>query len=103
LFPEDRAIPADALEGVQVKLREMTSAQLNGVPLPQLIGELNRHLKSWAGCFRYGYPGRAFGQINSYVRWRLWKHLRRRSQRPYRPPKGTTVCAQMHHLGLIKL
>ena len=87
----------------RAKLREMTSAQQNGVPIPQLIGELNHHLKSWASYFRYGYPRHAFGQINSYVQWRLWKHLRRRSQRPYRPPQGTTVYAQMHSLGLLAL
>ena len=92
-----------ALARERAKLREMTSAQQHGVPIPQLIGELNRHLKSWASYFRYGYPRHAFGQINRFVQWRLWKHLRRRSQRPYRPPKGTTVYAQMKHLGLIAL
>ena len=45
----------------------------------------------------------AFGQIISYGRWRLWKHLRRRSQRSYRPPAGTTLYAQMQCLGLIVL
>ena len=87
----------------RAKLREVTSAQQNGVPIPQLIGELNRHLRSWASYFSYGYPRHAFGQINSYVQWCLWKHLRRRSQRPYRPPKGTTVYTQMKQLGLIAL
>ena len=86
-----------------MKLRELTTAQQNGVPIPQLIGDLNRHLRSWATYFRFGYPKRAFGQINGYVQWRLWKHLRRRSQRPYRPPSGTTVYAQMKLLGLIAL
>jgi len=97
-------VPAKkALARERAKLREMTSAQQNGVPIPQLIGKLNRHLKGWANYFDYGYPRRAFGQINSYVRWRLWKHLRRRSQRPYRPPKGLTVYAQLQQLGLIAL
>jgi RNA-directed DNA polymerase len=62
---------------------------------------LRFHLRGWANYFRYGYPRKAF-EINSYVRWRLWKHLRRR-QRPYRPPKGMTVYAQMKQLGLIAL
>ena len=97
-------IPAKkALARERAKLREMTSAQQNGVPIPQLIGELNRNLKGWGNYFRFGYPRHAFGQINSYVHWRLWKHLRRRSQRPYRPPKGMTVYAQMKQLGLIAL
>jgi hypothetical protein len=51
----------------RTKLREMTSAQQNGVPIPQLLGELNRHLKNRASYFRYGYLRHAFGQINSYA------------------------------------
>jgi len=115
-FRYDRARPAwgrhrylnvipskKALARERAKLREMTNAQQNGVPIPQLIGELNRHRKGWGNYFRFGYPRHAFNQINSYVHWRLWKHLRRRSQRPYRPPKGMTVYAQMKQLGLIAL
>lgn len=92
-----------ALARERAKLREMTSAQQNGVPIPELLGRLNRHLSGWANYFGYGYPCRAFRQINSYVEWRLWKHLRRRSQRPFRPPKGMTVYAQMKRLGLHSL
>jgi len=92
-----------ALARERAKLREMTNAQQNGVPIPQLIRELNRNLRGWGNYFRFGYPRHAFNQINSYVHWRLWKHLRRRSQRPYRPPKGTTVYAHMKQVGLIAL
>jgi len=52
-----------ALARERAKLREMTSAQQNGVPIPQLIGELNRHLRSWASYFSYGYPRHAFGRF----------------------------------------
>ena len=31
-------------------------------PIPQLIGELNRHLKGWANYFDLGYPRVAFGR-----------------------------------------
>ena len=99
-----KVIPSrKALARERTKLREMTSAQQNGIPIPQLLGELNRNLRGWGNYFNFGYPRHAFGQINSYVHWRLWKHLRRRSQRPYRPPKGMTVYAQMQSLGLIAL
>jgi RNA-directed DNA polymerase len=92
-----------ALARERAKLRALTNAQQNGVPIPQLIGELNRNLRGWGNYFGFGYPRHAFNQINSYVHWRLWKHLRRRSQRHYRPPKGVTVYAQMKQLGLIAL
>ncbi len=92
-----------ALARERAKLRDMTSAQQNGVPIPRLLGELNRNLRGWGNYFGCGYPRHAFNQINSYVNWRLWKHLRRRSQRSYRPPKGMTVYAHMKQLGLIAL
>jgi RNA-directed DNA polymerase len=92
-----------ALARERAKLRALTSAQQNGVPLPQLLGELNHNLRGWGNYFCFGYPRQAFNAINSYVHWRLWKHLRRRSQRSYRPPNGMTVYAQMKQLGLIAL
>ena len=92
-----------ALERERAKLHEMTSAQQNGVADPELIAELNRHLRGWGNYFDFGYPRHAFDQINSYVQWRLWKHLRRRSQRPFRPPEGMTAYAHMKQLGLIAL
>jgi len=92
-----------ALARERAKLREMTSARQGATPLPQLIADLNRHLGSWANYFRYGYPRYAFWHIDAYVTWRLWKHLRRRSQRPYRPPRGSTVYAEGRRLGLVSL
>ncbi len=72
-------------------------------PVPVLIDEINRHLRGWSNYFECGYPRVAFRQINGFVRERLTKHLQRRSQRPYRPPKGITFYAQLDRLGLIYL
>jgi RNA-directed DNA polymerase len=58
-------------------------------PIPQLIEELNRHLKGWKNYFDF-----------AYVRYRLTQHLRRRSQRPYRPPEGVSFYKQIQRLGL---
>ena len=41
--------------------------------------------------FDFGHPSVAFGEINSYARDRLVQHLRRRSQRPFRPPEGVSL------------
>jgi RNA-directed DNA polymerase len=65
--------------------------------------ELNRHPKGWKNYFDFGYPRAAFGKINSYVRERLTQHLRRRSQRPFRPPEETTYYEQIQRLGLVSL
>jgi len=45
----------------------------------------------------------AFGEINAYVRGRLTQHLRRRSQRPFRPPEGVSYYRQIQRLGLVRL
>lgn len=84
-------------------LREKTGATAGWKPLPVLVGELNAHLRGWANYFALGYPRRVFRWINAYVRQRLVIHLRRRSQRPYRPPQGTSYSEHLRRLGLISL
>ena len=72
-------------------------------PIPQLVEKLNRHLKGWQNYYDFGYPSVAFGAINSYVRDRLKQHLRRRSQRPFRPPEGVSYYGQIQRFGLVRL
>ena len=78
----------------------MTDWTQSHKPLPRLIAELNRHLKGWGNYFSFGYPRAAYGRINSYVQQRLFYHLRRRSQRPFRPPEGGSFNAQFARMGL---
>ena len=92
-----------ALQRERQKLHERTDHRQCFQPLPQLVQELNRHLRGWANYFSFGYPRVAFRKINSYVRYRLQQHLRRRSQRPFRPPEGVTYYQQLEKLGLIRL
>jgi len=92
-----------ALAREREKLREMTSARMCFKPIPTLIGEINEHLRGWSNYFAWGYPRKAFREINSYVRQRLCYHLSRRSQRPWRPPAGRTYYAQLERMGLIYL
>jgi len=98
IFPSKKALARE-----RQKLREMTSSQMCFKPLTVLVGELNRHLRGWAGYFKYGYPRTAFRQINSYARTRLRCHMRRKSQRPMRPPKGLTPYDYFKRLGLVSL
>ena len=87
----------------RAKLREMTAPSMCFKPLPVLIEELNRQLRGWGNYFGQGYPRKSFRDINHYARKRLFCHLSRRSQRPWRPPKGMTFYAQFKKLGLIYL
>ena len=92
-----------ALKKEREKLHEMTDHRQCHKPIPQLIEEVNRHLKGWKNYFDFGYPRQAFREINTYVRYRLTQHLRRRSQRPYQPPEGVSYYEQIQRLGLVNL
>ncbi len=92
-----------ALKKEREKLHEMTDYRRSCKPIPQLIEELNRHLEGWRNYFDFGYPRVAFGGINTYVRYRLTQHLRRRSQRPFRPPEGVSYYEQIQRFGLVRL
>jgi len=85
------------------KLRDLTSSRRCFLPIPQLIGEVNRYLQGWANYFRHGYPRMAFRQVNRFAVERLTGHLQRRSQRPFRPPEGVSFYAHLRTLGLWKL
>ena len=94
---------AKALKKEREKLHEMTNYRQCFKPIPQLIEELNRHLEGWKNYFDFGYPRVAFGEINTYIRGRLTQHLRRRSQRPFRPPEGVSYYEQIQRFGLVRL
>ena len=98
VFPSKKALDRE-----RQKLREMTGPKMCFKPAVVLIGEISEHLRGWSRYFSRGYPRAAFRQINAYVRARLVRHLKRRSQRPYRPPKGVTWYAQLDRLGLVYL
>jgi len=91
---------AKALKKEREKVREMTGPSQCFQPIPKLIQNLNRQLDGWANYFRFGYPREAFRDINWYVRDRLTQHLRRRSQRPFRPPEGSSYYDHLDKLGL---
>ena len=98
VFPSSKAVQRE-----REKLHEMTKSRQCFKPIPTLIGQLNRHLKGWMNYFSFGYPSSAYCEIERYVRDRLIQHLRRRSQRPYRPPPGEPWLQHLAKLGLIRL
>ena len=94
---------AKALQAHRQSLRRTISRDHNCVPVTRLIKMVNRQQRGWANYFSFGYPRKAMRAINWFVRDRFVGHLRRRSQRPFRPPKGRSYYQHLRHLGLIYL
>jgi len=92
-----------ATERERQRLREMIGPHVCFKPMTELIQEVNRQLTGWSHYFGQGYPRQVFRDLNYFVRSRLIRHLKRRSQRPFRPPKGVTWYAQLQRLGLVYL
>jgi len=98
------AVPSKkALAKEREALRELTAPRLGCLPIPVLVGRINRHLTGWKNYFEWGYSRKALRKINRFVRTRLYRHLRRRSQRPYRLSEGTNWHAEFARLGLVYL
>lgn len=95
VFPSEKSL-ARARE----KLRELTSPRRCFKPTMDLAREISLWLHSWGNYFRHGLPRQAFRKLNRFALLRLTRHLQRRSQRPFRPPKGTTFYAHLQALGL---
>jgi RNA-directed DNA polymerase len=93
-----------ALAREREKLRKMTGYRQCAKPLPELVEELNTHLRGWANYFSKGYPAKAFRDINHYVGLRVSRHPRRGSQRTWKGPQDVSLYDYLHQrLGLIQL
>ena len=88
-----------SLQRERDKIREKTGPRQCFKPVKELIGEINRQTRGWSQYFDLGYPRKAFRDLNHYVQERLTRHLKRRSQRPYRRTEESWY-AQLQHLGL---
>lgn len=66
----------------------LTSHRKGHVPVNELVEAVNRQLTGWGNYFCLGNPHQAFAKVDRHARERIWKHLRRRSQRSYRKWDG---------------
>jgi RNA-directed DNA polymerase len=98
VFPSKKAVQRE-----REKLHEMMDSRQCFKPIPSLIEELNRQMKGWVNYFSIGYSTGAHWEIDWYVRGRLIQHLQRRSQRPFRPPKGVSWYQHLLQMGLVLL
>jgi RNA-directed DNA polymerase len=91
---------AKTLNRVRERLRGLTSRTT--LPLPEVMGKVNRFLGSWSQYFGFGYPRSAFHKVNWYLQIRFRRFLRKRSQRRQRL-KDATRYGALRDQGLVYL
>ena len=85
------------------KVHELTDAKYCFMPVNQVVDRVNAVLRGWLRYFSKGHPAYARWNLVRYAEKRIAAHLRRRSQRPCRPPEGVSLYQHAHDLGLIAL
>ena len=92
-----------SIKNIRKKLKAMTS-QSYKVQLSLTIERINRVTVGWKNYFDYGYPRKAFRDVNYYMLCRFKRFLRNRSQRRSRPFRdGESLYAGLKRYGLIHL
>lgn len=92
-----------AQKRARAKVKELTGPRLCYAPPLTVIGKVNAFIRGWLAYFSKGHPAQARWDLVRYAEGRMVRHLRRRSQRPYRPPEGTSLYQHVRDLGLIGL
>ena len=85
------AVPSKrALARAREEVRRLTASRRFHVPVAVVVANLNVLLRGWQQYFQFGHARGAQHALTAFAIDRLVRHLRRRSQRPVRPPDGVT-------------
>ena len=85
------------------RIRELTARKRLLVDTEQIVQELNRFLRGWAGYFRYGNSARWFDKIRSYAIQRLTLFVAKRHKQHRSYGWKVVVHRSPDMLGLISL
>ena len=93
-----------AVAKARESIRELTASHWGCLPIAAIVKRLNDYLRGWATYFGRGHPRQVFRDIDAFVQLRLLKFLKRRSQRPFKPPKDKSWYTFVYQdLGVIQL
>lgn len=90
-----------AQQAIRDKVRDLTGPKTCFVPVAELVQQVNRVMSGWLNYYQLGHPLKARWNLVRFAESRIVRHLGRRSQRPYKPPKGVSLYQHVHDLGLI--
>jgi len=91
-----------AMQRARDRVRELTARDRLRWPVEQIVGDLNRFLRGWAGYFRYGNSTVQFDQIIRHADDRLALLIAKRHQQPWRYGRQA-LASRSDRYGLISL
>jgi hypothetical protein len=94
-----------SVQRIKDRAKQWTHRRRTPVPMPQLIGELNRTLRGWSHDFHYRNCTQALSKVKMHVEERMRTQLRRRHKRVSRAPAYQRFPGQVIYgrYGLFKL
>jgi group II intron reverse transcriptase/maturase len=91
-----------AMQHARDRVRELTARDRLRWPIEQIVGDLNRFLRGWAGYFRYGNSTVQFDTIIRHTERRLQLWIAASHQQPWRYGRQQ-LAARPDRYGLISL
>ena len=67
-----------AVEKVKARLKELTTRNRTGIPIRDVVRDMNRALRGWSGYFHYRNSTAVFQKVKRHAEDRLRIHLRKR-------------------------
>jgi group II intron reverse transcriptase/maturase len=92
-----------AMQHARDRVREITARERLLLPIEDVVQDLNRYLRGWAGYFRYGNSARHFNLIEHHAHNRLALFVAKRHQRSRAFGWRIVTYASPNRLGLISL
>ena len=75
--PRDKAVVK-----VKTRIREITARTRTGIPIDDVVRDMNRVLRGWSGYFHYRNSSAVFLKVKRHAEERLRTHLRKRHKVP---------------------
>ena len=92
-----------AMQHARDRIRELTDRRRLLLPVEEVVQDVNRFLRGWAGYFRYGNSADAFDKITFHALVRLAGFIAKRHDRSNRYGWWTVIHQSPDRLGLISL
>jgi RNA-directed DNA polymerase len=92
-----------AFEKAKDRIRSIINFRNNCRPIKEIVDAANSFLNGWSDYFQLGNPYDTFAKMDHFAGMRMYRHLRRRSQRGYNKGGDQTWYRAIQGLGLIRL